>query len=157
MCVRSVFFCYPTICIVSFATFLCRQLNPSVSVLDADGSVFCEDPSHRALMAASGIVIAVVAVGLPVVFGCILVTTARHYQRHAAGSNREMAHRMASELSVEQSAAEYVVRDVCIGQSYSFLMDAYKPKFLYCKCCTVACSMPLVAKLPVALQGRHWT
>lgn len=119
-----IFFCYPTICIVSFATFLCRKLSPTVSILDADGSVFCEDPDHRALMGVSGIVIAGVAVGLPLVFGIILVKTAQTYEREAAGSNREMAHRMARELNVEQSAAEYVVRDVCIGQSYSFLMDA---------------------------------
>ena len=27
--------------------------------------------------------------------------------------------------------AEFVVRDVSIGRDYSFLMNAYKPKFLY--------------------------
>ena len=75
-------------------------------------------------MGISGIVIAGVAVGLPVVFGYILLKTARNYEREAAGSNQEIAHRMARELNVEQSVAEYVVRDVCIGQSYSFLMDA---------------------------------
>ena len=55
----AIFFCYPTICIVSFATFICKQITPTVSVLDSDDKVHCSDPDHRALQVASGFVIAV--------------------------------------------------------------------------------------------------
>jgi hypothetical protein len=30
----GVFFCYPTICIVSFAAFICKRITPDISVLD---------------------------------------------------------------------------------------------------------------------------
>lgn len=29
------------------------------------------------------------------------------------------------------TVAEYVIRDVTIGRDYSFLMDAYVPRYLY--------------------------
>ena len=121
----------PTICIVSFATFICRRLRPTVSVLDADDNVFCEDPSHRALQAVSGIVVALVAIGLPLFMGYVLISAARKYQRESAQPNKEMAKRMATELGVEVKTAEYVIRDVTIGRSYSFIMDAFNPDYIY--------------------------
>ena len=123
--------CVYRICIVSFAAFICRRMRPDVSLLDADDGVFCEDPSHRALQAASGTVIALVAVGLPLLMGYILLKAARVYQRDSAQPNKETAGRMATELGVEVKTAEYVIRDVTIGRSYSFLMDAYVPDYLY--------------------------
>lgn len=127
----GVFFCYPTICIVSFATFICRQIGPGVSVLDADDNVFCQDSSHKTLQALSGFVVAFVAVGLPILFGYILIKAAHDYQRDSAQPNKEMALRMSTELGVDVTTAEYVIRDVTIGRSYSFLMDAYVPQYLY--------------------------
>ena len=135
----AVFFSYPTICIVSFATFICKQLGESesgepISVLSSDDSVFCEDPSHRALQAASAVVIAVVAVGLPMAFGFILVRASRRYEQETAKKNREIAKRFAKELDADEEQAAWVIRDVIIGRDYSFLMDAYVPTYLYCKC-----------------------
>eukprot|EP01048_Picozoa_sp_COSAG05_P041855 COSAG05_NODE_22263_length_266_cov_0.604790_1_plen_88_part_11 len=49
----AVFFCYPTICIVSFAAFICRQMGPDDSVLESDDRVMCEDVSHRAVQGVS--------------------------------------------------------------------------------------------------------
>ena len=72
----------------------------------------------------SAAVIAVVAIGLPLLMGYVLINAARVYQRDSAQKNKEMAQRMANELGVEQKTAEYVIRDVTIGRSYSFLMDA---------------------------------
>ena len=111
-------------------TFICRRLAPNISVLDADDAVFCEDPSHRRLMFASGAVITFVAVGLPILLGFILIRAAHRYERDSAGPNHEIAQRMATELGVDVKRAEYVIRDVTIGRSYSFVMDAFVPKYL---------------------------
>lgn len=83
------------------------------------------------MKALSAAVIAVVAVGLPILMGYVLISAARAYQRDSALKNKEMAQRMATELGVEQKTAEYVIRDITIGRSYSFLMDAYLPDYLY--------------------------
>ena len=117
--------------IVSFAAFICRDLSPTDSVLDADDAVFCEEPSHRILQGLSGVVIAIVAVGLPLVVGYVLVEAARRYQRESAVPNKAMAQRMVAEMGVDFTTAEYVIRDVTIGRSYSFLMDGYVPRHLY--------------------------
>lgn len=131
-----VFFCYPTICIVSFAAFICRAMGPNTSILESDDQIRCEDPSHEALQGVSGVVVALVAFGLPVVFSYILVKSARDYEKTAKGENAEMAEQLAAELSkgsekVDLEVAEFVIRDVQIGEDYSFLMDAYTPKYLY--------------------------
>jgi len=34
-----IFFCYPTICIIAFASFICKQMNPADSVLELDDAV----------------------------------------------------------------------------------------------------------------------
>ena len=123
--------CYPTICIVSFAAFICRQLTEDTSVLESDDAIICEDPSHRALQGVSVGVVIIIAFGMPVLFGAILWIAARDYQRNTAKPNEEIAKRMAEELDVPLGTAEYVIRDVTIGTNYSFLMDAYQPRYLY--------------------------
>ena len=117
--------------IVSFAAFLCRELSPTDSVLDADDGVFCEEPSHRLLQGLSGVVIGVVAIGLPLVVGFVLARAAHRYQRESAVPNKAIAQRMVAEMDVDFVTAEYVIRDVTIGRSYSFLMDGYVPRHLY--------------------------
>ena len=106
-------------------------MSPTDSVLDADDSVFCEETSHRLLQGFSGIVIGVVAIGLPLVVGFVLVRAARRYQRDSAIPNKAIAQRMVAEMDVDFTTAEYVIRDVTIGRSYSFLMDGYVPRHLY--------------------------
>ena len=78
-------------------------------------------------------IIAVVAIGLPLAFGFILLRASRQYERETAGKNQEVAKRIARELDADEDQATWVVRDVLIGRDYSFLMDAYAPKYLYCK------------------------
>ena len=117
----AVFFCYPTICIVSFASFICRVLAPDVSVLDSDDNLLCSDPGHRALQTASGVVIAVVAIGLPVVFAVVLLRAARQYNRESARPNEALARRVADEMDVDKTTAAWVIRDVTIGRGESFM------------------------------------
>ena len=64
------------------------------------------------------------ASGLPVVFGYILVKKARTYDRETRGTNAVLARRVAEDLKVDEVSAEFVIRDVIIGEDYSFLMDA---------------------------------
>ena len=64
------------------------------------------------------------AVGLPIVFGYILVRKARTYNRETRGTNAVLARRVAEDLKVDEVSAEFVIRDVIIGEDYSFLMDA---------------------------------
>ena len=127
----AVFFCYPTICIVSFATFICRSLTPTISVLDQDDSVICFEGSHNILAIVSGVIIAVIAFGLPVLFAFILLRAARNYKRDFAGPHKAVVSRVARDLDVDHDTASWVVRDITIGRDYSFLMDAYKPDYLY--------------------------
>jgi len=58
------------------------------------------------------------------VFGYILVKKARTYDRETRGTNAVLARRVAEDLKVDEVAAEFVIRDVIIGEDYSFLMDA---------------------------------
>ena len=126
-------------CIICFATFIRKTVGHTesgdrISILSADGSVYCEDPSHKTLQVLSGVIIAVVAVGLPLATGFVLLRASRQYERETAGKQSDVAQRISKELSTDEDAAAWVVRDVTIGRNYSFLMDAYDPKYLYCKC-----------------------
>ena len=120
----AVFFCYPTVCTVSFAAFMCQQMSPTHWLLEADDNILCSDPAHRVILALSGVVIALFAFGLPVTFGYILLRAAHSYKRQTGGTNALLARRVAEDLKVDQVAAEFVIRDVIIGGDYSFLMDA---------------------------------
>ena len=108
--------------------FICRQITRTDSVLEADDTIVCEQPSHRGLQVVSGFVVAVVAVGLPLVFGGILVYAAHEYNSAKKLGNMEIARLLAVEMNADLSVSQYVVRDVMIGGAYSFLMDAFKPQ-----------------------------
>ena len=62
--------------------------------------------------------------GLPIVFGYILLKKAKVYDRETRGTNAALAGYVAKDLKVDGLAAEFVIRDVIIGEDYSFLMDA---------------------------------
>lgn len=123
-----IFFCYPTVCIVSFAAFICTAMTPDTTVLDMDDAVICESSSHIRIQIASYIVIAVVAIGLPITLYIVLSRKSAAYSETA---NKTTAKRIALELDVEVSTVEYVIRDITIGRQFSFLMDAFKPRYLY--------------------------
>jgi hypothetical protein len=72
----AVFYCYPIICFITFAAFICKNVSSSTSVLETDDSVVCESEAHGALQIASLIVICIVSCGLPLVFGYVLIKAA---------------------------------------------------------------------------------
>ena len=57
-------------------------------------------------------------------FGYILLKKAKVYDRETRGTNAALAGYVAKDLKVDGLAAEFVIRDVIIGEDYSFLMDA---------------------------------
>ena len=127
----QVFFCYPTICIVSFAAFICLPLTATTSVLEIDDAVICEEPSHVRMQWLSGIVIAVVALALPCCTLYKLASKALHYENNTRQQYATVAKRMSTEMKIDIHVAEYVIRDIVIGQELGFLMDAFQPAYLY--------------------------
>jgi hypothetical protein len=49
----------------------------------------------------------------------------------ATTSERFVARRVADELQLEDRVAADAIRDVSTGREYSFLVNAYKPRFYY--------------------------
>jgi hypothetical protein len=144
--------CYPTICAVAFAAFICRSLTPTDSVLESDDNVLCEEPRHIGIQVLSSFVVAVFACGLPLAFGFILLRKASVYQRDTEGSNVALAKKVAEDLKVDEKQASFVIRDISIGEDYSFLMDAYVPTYLYWEALDMLRKLALVGL--VLLVGR---
>ena len=83
-----VFLCYPSVCKVVFSTFNCIAVTPedataARSVLVDDDRVMCEDADHQWIQQWSKLVIVIVAVGVPVFFGCWIAVKARRYGRQS--------------------------------------------------------------------------
>eukprot|EP01043_Picozoa_sp_COSAG02_P035061 COSAG02_NODE_2488_length_8701_cov_25.089630_3_plen_360_part_00 len=146
------FFCYPTICIVSFAAFICLPLTDSTSVLEIDDAVICEDSSHVRMQWLSGAVIVIVAFALPVVTMYMLVTKASRYENTTRKQYADVAKRMSTEMDIDSHVAEYVIRDVVLGKDFGFLMDAFQPAFLYWEALDMIRKLCLVGL--VLLVGR---
>ena len=118
------------------APFICQSVGPNESLLEADDGVTCESAQHQSLQVASLFVILVVSLGLPIAFGILLVRSARTYERDFRSKNSVIAKHMSAELfgdndGTQVSVAEWVIRDITVGRDYCFLMDAFKPEYLY--------------------------
>ena len=90
--------------------------------------MICEDSSHLALQIVSAALVAGFSCGLPLIFCTVLVSRARKAERQVSSKLALMLH---SKLGVDQRAAEYVLRDLEMGDDYTFLTAAYEPKYLY--------------------------
>ena len=74
----------------------------------------------------------VVAFGVPLAMGWQMVQRMREYGGGSkSGSGRFVARRVADELKVDDVVAADAVRDVATGREYSFLVNAYKPRYYY--------------------------
>ena len=85
------FFVYPTICAVSFQSFLCKTLKAGVSVLEADDNTFCEDDNHGLIQVLSTVVIIVFALGLPLTLLHVLTSKTRAYSKSSQAEDKELA------------------------------------------------------------------
>ena len=97
-------------------------------------------------------VVILFACGLPLAFGFILLRKASVYQRDTEGSNVALAKKVAADLKVDEKQASFVIRDITIGEDYSFLMDAYVPAYLYWEALDMLRKLALVGL--VLLVGR---
>ena len=122
-----VFFCYPRICTNSFAVFICRvvQLDPTVSVLEADDRVLCQDSDHAIYQYASILFIGAVSVGVPLGVAILLF---REYRRLPSVS-QSLKVRVSDAFGISIEEAGPAVHDVTMGSAYGFLVDAFKPQF----------------------------
>ena len=153
----AVFFVYPPICTVIFATFNCRPLGSTsdTDVLMADDRVRCGTSEHQQLEFASFIVMIAFCFGLPVFFAYILLRKAREYKQTSADSQsveQLVADRLSTDFNVDVDTAKYIIRDVSMSASFSFITDAYRPQVLYWEALDMTRKLLLVGL--IVLVGR---
>ena len=91
----------------------------------------CEESSHVALQWVSTGVIVVISLGLPIGLFIKLWLKAKDWEDNKRGKYADVAQRMSAELGVDLKQAEFVIRDIVVGTDYSFVMDAFDPRYLY--------------------------
>lgn len=115
----AVFFCYPTISVISIAPFICKRLGPTSTLLEVDDSVWCEDSAHRSLQVASMFVVILASIGIPLVFGIFLVRAGRQYEKKFKLQYADVNKMVAKDLNEPITLVEWVIRDVTVGSDYS--------------------------------------
>jgi hypothetical protein len=145
-----VFLCYPTICNHAFGIFNCRQLSETLVVLSDDYSTECTTDLHRVFQILAGLVILVVAFGIPTGFVAALMTKARRFD--AAGTAK-IAGTVAAQMGISHSEASDVIREVAIGKDYGFLLRAYGPRHYWFENFDMVRKLLLVGVLVVADRG----
>jgi hypothetical protein len=123
-----IFLCYPSICNHAFGMFNCRLLADNLVVLEDDYSTRCDTGTHKLYKFIAGAVIVVVAFGIPGGFTVALVSKAREIDTVEVN---KIAGTVAVQMSVSQSEAGDVIREVTIAKDYGFLLRAYGPRH-YC-------------------------
>lgn len=112
----------PTICNTLFASFICKEVVDGHSVLIADDRVMCEDPGHVTLQAVSYVLIALVACGVPIGAAAFLLRA--HLARPTIDVSLQS--RVATDFSIDPTAAKDLVSDIQFGSSYAFLVAAFR-------------------------------
>ena len=125
-----VFLCYPGVCNQAFAMFNCRKVGASLSVLVCDYSVQCSTEKHVTFQLIAGVYIAFVAFGIP------LHMARRMWMRmceYGGGSvsDKFVARRIADDFQIADDVAADAIRDCNTGREYSFLVNAFKPRYFF--------------------------
>ena len=133
--------------------FNCRELDGGLSVLHKDYSIKCSTDRHAAFELIATAYVACVSLGIPLYMvrsqahgistgSCtashnlslrqvlLMVRRMRDYAG-ASASERFVARRVADELKLADRVAADAIRDVTTGREYSFLVNAYKPRYYY--------------------------
>ena len=147
----------PGVCNQAFSMFNCRDLDGGLSVLHKDYSIKCSTDQHAAFELIAAAYVACVSLGIPL----YMVRTADHQSpagfctaslnpplrqvllmvrrmkdyAGASASERFVARRVADELKLADRVAADAIRDVTTGREYSFLVNAYKPRYYYWEVC----------------------
>ena len=150
----AVFFVYPTICNVLFASWNCRKIGPDQTLLLDDDRIFCENDSHDMLQAISLVLIVAFAFGTPVVLVFVLRNRRAQYKAQA-DQHEGLVIAVEQELKLTRDKAEVITRDVTQGEEFSFLLQSYKPRYHWWECCDLLRKLVLVGL--VLLVGKGTT
>eukprot|EP01043_Picozoa_sp_COSAG02_P011915 COSAG02_NODE_448_length_22102_cov_11.767032_2_plen_1431_part_00 len=125
-----VFLIYPGICNRAFSMFNCRVLDSHLHVLVADYDISCDSAVHGVFQLVAGIVVVFFSLGVPVTTVVLMLSRIAEYEDNSE-SDRFVARRVADELKISDSVASDAIRDVSTGREYSFLVNAFNPRFFY--------------------------
>jgi hypothetical protein len=96
-----------------------------------DYSIHCSTDRHKTFMVIAGMYIAVVALGIPLRMAQLMYSRMREYSGGSA-SDRFVARRVADELKLDDDVvAADAIRDCNTGREYSFLDNAFKPRYYF--------------------------
>ena len=87
-----VFLCYPGACNQAFSMFLCRELDGGIRILIKDYSISCSTSQHKLFQLIAVIYVGVIAFGIPIYMGLLMVRRMRDYSTSA--SERFVARRV---------------------------------------------------------------
>eukprot|EP01046_Picozoa_sp_COSAG06_P026528 COSAG06_NODE_2286_length_7159_cov_18.500708_2_plen_136_part_01 len=117
-----------------------------------DYSVDCNDKKHLFYQIGAGVMMIAFALGIPVGIGILMVRRMGEYSS-TGGTGRFMARRVADELKITDVEAADAIRDVTTGREYSFLVNAYKPRYYHWEGVDMVRKLLLVGVLAVAGRG----
>eukprot|EP01051_Picozoa_sp_SAG22_P000976 SAG22_NODE_33_length_27588_cov_104.174652_7_plen_93_part_00 len=80
----------------------------------------------------------IVALGIPTYMAVLMVKRMREY-KGGSGGDRFVARRVADELKIADEVAADAIRDCNTGREYSFLVNAFKPRYYYWEGAVVLC------------------
>eukprot|EP01048_Picozoa_sp_COSAG05_P012121 COSAG05_NODE_1192_length_5572_cov_3.202266_3_plen_947_part_00 len=173
-CFFIVFFCYPSICNICFSALNCEPLSDenlsnlsdiplrwarselvTRFVLLADDRIFCDELGS--IQNLSILVIVGFGCGIPIGFGWLLLHSARSH-RLSDEDTRDKTHinNLAAKFSTSAIVAGHMVRDLRMEADYGFLMDAYKPTFLYWETMELLRKLVLVGFMVLVRAGTIW-
>ena len=134
-----VFLVYPGVCNQAFGMFNCRTVGADLSVLVKNYSIHCLTSKHKVFQVVAGLYIVVVAFGIPLRMAWLMFKRMREYGSGSA-SDKFVARRAAEELKLNDEVAADAIRDCSTGREYSFLVNAFKPRFYFWegRCCTAS-------------------
>jgi hypothetical protein len=141
----------PTICATAFQSFLCKYLAPNVSILEADDTTLCED--LEVYQGLSVLVIIVFALGVPILLLYTLTIKSRAYERDDKAADLAVAAKVSKDLDVSLDSAEMMLRNQAIGEDFSFVMDAYDPKYMFWEAIDMLRKLALIGVVLMAGRG----
>ena len=149
-----IFLLYPGLCNHAFSMVNCRALGPGVRVLVEDFSISCLSSRHPTYTLVAWVYIALVAFGVPLQMAWQMVRRMQEYKNgSSSGGGRFVARRVADELKVDDVMAADAIRDVATGREYSFLVNAYKPRYYYWEGYDMVRKLMLVGMLVIFSRG----
>ena len=125
-----VFLCYPGVCNQAFGMFNCRTVGVDLSVLVKDYSIHCSTEKHTTFQVIAGLYIAAVAFGIPLRMARLMFKRMQEYGGGSA-SDKFVARRVGDELKLDDQVAADAIRDCSTGREYSFLVNAFKPRYYF--------------------------